>query len=78
MLMVTLPRAPVAGCSVMVPEVALPMITLPAVPDAPRDSAPSDSVALLSVSGADPAPPPTTMALEANVADELSVVVFEK
>src|SRR5579885_3129036 len=39
-LAVTVPSAPVTGCSVTVPDVALPIVTEPGVPDAPKVSAP--------------------------------------
>ena len=62
------PSAPVAGSSVIVPLVALPSFTAPSVPEAPRESVPVDRVALASVAGATPAPPPVTIAPEASAA----------
>ena len=46
---VGVPSAPVTGCNVMVPEVALPKITEPSVPEEPSDSAPALALALASL-----------------------------
>jgi hypothetical protein len=48
-LAVTVPRAPVTGCKVSTPDVALPIATEPAVPETPRDKAPLVSDVTVSV-----------------------------
>lgn len=77
-LAVTDPSAPVTGCSVTVPLVALPKATEPAVPEAPSDKAPALNVAFASVAGAAPAPPPSMIALADSSALDVKTVVLEK